>query len=67
MEEATRLLPIVELDGSEYFVDVKKRQLRNIENSDNIVEMHSVHGKEIVRSMVGTEWRMYGVDRATKT
>ena len=67
MKEKVRLLPIVELDGSEYFVDVEKRQFRDIDDSDNTVEMHSEQGREMVKAMLGTEWRKHGLVKTAKT
>lgn len=57
-----RLLPIVKLDGAEYLVDVEQREFREFKNPDNVVNMHSEKGRQIVNEIAGRQWDSFGVD-----
>ena len=61
-EDERQLLPIVKLDGTEYLVDVEQREFREFKNPDNIVNMHSEKGRQIVNKIVGGQWDSFGVD-----
>ena len=65
VDNEPRLLPVVEVDGHEFLVDVENRQFRNYTNPDEVIGMHSEQGRKIVRDMQGSEWRCYGI--STKT
>jgi len=58
-----RLLPVLEIHGKEFVIDVESRKFRDVDDSENAVKMHSVEGRRIVRGMLGMEWRVYRVDR----
>lgn len=57
--QETKLLPVVELDGTDYLVDIDKRQFRNFRNTDDVIGMHSQQGREMVKAMMGTQWRTF--------
>jgi hypothetical protein len=61
MDEEATLLPIVKLYNKEYLVDVKKRQFRNFHNPEDVIWMHSLKGRQMVRDMQDTKWESYGV------
>ena len=56
-----RLLPVAKLEEKEFLVDVKNRLFRNFTNPDEVISMHSVQGRKMVKDMQGSEWRSYGV------
>ena len=56
-----RLLPVAELDGREFLVDVENRLFRNFTHPDEIIGMHSQQGRRMVKDMQRSEWRSYGV------
>jgi len=62
-EQEPRLLPVVELFGKEFVVDVESRQFRDVDDPGNTVNMHSDEGRKMVEEVAGTEWRVYRVDR----
>ena len=61
-EKEPRLLPIVKLHGIEYLVDIEQRAFREYKNPDNVVNMHSEKGRQIVNEIVGGQWNSFGVD-----
>lgn len=61
MEQDVKLLPIAKLQGKEYLVDVEKREFREFDDPDNVIMMHSPFGRQIVREIQGTEWRVFGL------
>ncbi|MHC4072169.1 MAG: hypothetical protein ACYSUD_10645 [Planctomycetota bacterium] len=60
-----RLLPVAELDGKEFLVDVENRQFRNFKDPDAVIGMHSEQGKKMVKDMRGSEWRCHGLSKGT--
>lgn len=61
-EKEPRLLPIVKLHGIDYLVDIEQRKFREFKNPDNVVNMHSEKGRQIVNEIVGGQWDSFGVD-----
>jgi hypothetical protein len=57
-----RLLPVIQWDGSEFLVDVDRRQFRNLNDAHDSIGMHSLQGRAVVRQMQDTEWRVFAVD-----
>ena len=51
-EKELRLLPIVKLHGIEYLVDIEQREFLEFKNPDNVVNMHSEKGRQIVNEIV---------------
>lgn len=66
MKQEQRLLPMVQLDGTEYLVDVERRQFVVYEAPELVVDMHSEKGKMLVEKMHGMEWRTYALEPATE-
>ena len=62
VDENTELLPVIEIDEIEYFVDIDRRQFRAVNDVENTVDFHTVQGRDMVKAMIGTEWRRFGVD-----
>ena len=65
MEENNRpwLLPIVEVDGKDYLVDVEQREFREFNNPANVINMHSEEGRRIVKESLDQDWRKHGLDK----
>ena len=55
------LLPVGEVGDREFLVDVQRREFRGFRDPEYWIDMHSEKGREMVREIVGTEWRVYGV------
>jgi hypothetical protein len=60
--EDARLLPVVEWDGREFLVDVEARQFRNVDDTNDVIGMHSPQGRLILEQMRDTSWRVFAVD-----
>jgi len=58
-EDGTEWLPVVELDGVEYVVDIANRAFRQRCDRDISVGFYSEQGREMVRAMAGMEWGMW--------
>ena len=50
-EKESRLLPVAEVDGREFLVDVENRQFRNFKNPDKVIGMHSQKGRKMLRDI----------------
>jgi hypothetical protein len=61
VDSEPRLLPVVEVDGHEFLVDVENRQFRNHTNPDEIISMHSEQGRKMVKDMQGSKWNCHGL------
>jgi len=61
-EQEPRLLPVVQMHGKEFVVDVESRAFREVDDPENTVDMHSDEGRRMVKEMAGTEWRVFRVD-----
>jgi hypothetical protein len=62
MKQEQRLLPVVQIDGAEYLVDVERRQFVVYEAPELVVDMHSEKGRILVEKMHGMEWRAYALE-----
>jgi len=60
-----RLLPVAEVDGREFLVDVENRLFRNFTNPREVIGMHSQQGKKMVKDMQGSEWKSHGLSMGT--
>ena len=61
MDEDTRMLPVVELHGKEFLVDIENREFIETDELNHCISMHSKKGRDMVSEMVDTEWRCYAV------
>lgn len=61
IKQDTRLLPIAKVFGRDFLVDVEHRELRDFNNPDNVMNMHSPIGRQIINEMQGTHWNGMGV------
>lgn len=60
-KQEPRLLPVTEVDGREFLVNVENRQFRNVMNPDEIIGMHSEQGRKKLREMQGSQWHCHGL------
>ena len=65
VEKEPRLLPVAEVDGREFLVDIENRQFRNLTNRDDVIGMHSEQGRKMLRDMQGSRWRCHGLFTGT--
>ena len=65
-QQESQLLPIVDLEGIEYFVDIDRRQFRAVTDVGNTVGFHTMQGRDMVKAMMGMEWRTFAVDSDKK-
>jgi hypothetical protein len=56
-----RLLPVVELDGHEFLVDLENRLFRNFTSPNEVIGMHSQQGKKMLKDMQGSDWHCHGL------
>jgi hypothetical protein len=56
-----RLLPVAEVDGQQFLVDVENRLFRKFTNPDEVIGMHSQQGRKMLRDMQGSEWKSHGL------
>jgi hypothetical protein len=59
MEE--KLLPLAEVEGREFLIDIENREFRDFDNSENVIKMHSPVGRELLSQMMGTDWNCMGI------
>lgn len=62
MEDTRRLLPVVEFDNKEFFVDINNRVFKEVNDVNNGINMHSRQGRKMVELMQDTEWRRFAVE-----
>jgi hypothetical protein len=60
--ENAQLLPVIQWDGREFLVDVEARQFRNVDDTNDVIGMHSPQGRLILEQMQGTTWHVFAVD-----
>ena len=60
-----KLLPVAELNGREFLVDIENRQFRNFNEPSEVIGMHSQKGRKMLGDMQGTEWRCHGLFTGT--
>ena len=60
-KEDAKLLPIAELYGKEFLVDVENRQFRNFKDPAEVIWMHSEQGRKMIEDMQGADWRSCGL------
>ena len=61
MAHDTKLLPLAKVAGREFLVDIENREFRDFEDSENIIKMHSIAGKQILEQMQDTDWDSMGI------
>ena len=61
VEKEPRLLPVAEVNGREFLVDVENRLFRDFTNPDVLIGMHSQQGRKMLRDMRGSKWNCHGV------
>lgn len=62
IRQETKLLPLIKLNGTDFLIDIERRQFRNTRNANDIIEMHSAKGRQMVKSMPSTGWRAFAFD-----
>ncbi|MFA6424667.1 MAG: hypothetical protein WCW64_00610 [Phycisphaerae bacterium] len=63
ISEDAKLLPIATIDGREFLVDIEQRELRDFNDPENIIRMHSPAGRQLISGMQGTQWNSMGVSK----
>lgn len=58
-KQKTGWLPVIAFDGIEYVVDVEHRAFRMLYDPKNVTSFYSEKGQQMVKSMIGSEWRLY--------
>lgn len=61
MDSNVTLLPIAKIDGRDFLVDIDNRELRDFDNPDNVIKMHSQAGRQIISEMQDTQWNSMGI------
>ena len=61
MDADVKLLPLAKVAGREVLVDVENREFRDFDDSDKIIKMHSIAGRQILEKMQGTDWNSMGI------
>jgi len=64
-EKEPRLLPVAEVNGREFLVDVENRLFRNFTHPDEVIGMHSQQGRQMVKDMQTSKWRCHGLFTGT--
>ena len=59
--EHAQLVPLVELDGKEFLVDIDNREFVDKNDLSCCIDMHSKRGRNMVSEMAGMEWRCFAV------
>jgi hypothetical protein len=62
----SELLPVVDFGGSEFLVDIDRREFRRVDEEESTVSFYSEQGRRMIRAMAGTEWRRFGVNNLRK-
>jgi hypothetical protein len=52
---------LAKLGSKKFLVDVENRLFRNFRNSEEVIEMHSQKGRQMVKDMLGSEWDCHAV------
>lgn len=60
-EKEPKLLPVAEVDGREFLVDIENRLFRKFANPDEVIGMHSTQGRQMVKDMQGRQWHCHGL------
>ena len=61
MDENTKLLPVVKLDGREFLVDIENREFIDTTDLSYCIKMHSKQGHAMVNEMTDMEWNCFTV------
>jgi len=61
VNENAQLVPLVELSGQKFLVDIDNRQFVDNNDLNHCIDMHSKKGRELVNEMLGVEWRTFGI------
>jgi hypothetical protein len=61
MNQDAKLLPMAKVLGREFLIDIENRELRDFNDPENVISMHSPIGRQIIKEMQGTEWNSMGI------
>ena len=61
MDETTRVLPLVKLQGREFLVDIDNREFIETNDLNKSIHMPSKKGRDMVNEMAGLEWHCFSV------
>ena len=65
-DDERQLLPVARINGHEFLVDVENRQFRNFNEPDEVINMHSEQGRQMVKEIQGSDWKSYGLSTGNK-
>ena len=57
--EKAELLPLAEVDEVQWLVDINSRELRQFDNPNHVMRMHSLQGRQIVGTFLTTGGRQH--------
>ena len=63
VEQQLRLLPVVQFQEKEYFVDVWQREFREVDNPENYVCFGSEQGQQMMETCDAMRYREYKLDQ----
>jgi len=63
LEDTRRLLSVLEFDKKEFLVEIDSRQLRDVNDADSAINIHSRQDRKMVELMQGTEWWRFAVEQ----
>ncbi|MFC1762834.1 hypothetical protein ACFL6U_12245 [Planctomycetota bacterium] len=55
-EERCGWLPVIEIGGDEFVVDIDRRKLCQFNNPENTIDLHTVEAKQMLASIQGIGW-----------
>ena len=61
-QQDVKLLPITKVpERGEFLIDIENRELRDFNNPDYVIKMHSPLGRQIIKGMQSKEWNVWGM------
>ncbi|MBN2377685.1 MAG: hypothetical protein JXD22_14905 [Sedimentisphaerales bacterium] len=62
MKADRKLLPVVVVEDTKFLVDIERREFRAFRDAGHRIDMHSIQGREMIKAIMGQEWRIHGRD-----
>ena len=57
----THLLPMVQIDGKEFMIDITERGFRKAEDPADLISFYTEVGRKMVRQCAGKDWRKFSL------
>ena len=61
MDTNVKLLPLAQVAGKEFLVDIESRVFRDFNSPEAVIKMHSVAGRELLEQMKDSDWNGMGI------